>query len=51
MSARSLAHWDVESHRWAVEAGTYRLSAGPSSRDLRQSIEIALPTARGERGS
>jgi beta-glucosidase len=37
--ARSLAYWDVESHRWAVEPGTYLLSAGRSSRDLRQSTE------------
>ncbi len=46
--ARSFAHWDVESHDWTVEPGTFRLSAGRSSRDLRQSTEIALPTARGQ---
>src|SRR5215207_215935 len=46
VSARSLAHWDVESHRWAVERGTYRLSAGRSSRDLRQSIEIIADRER-----
>ena len=51
VSARSLAHWDVESHRWALEPGTYRLSAGRSSRDLRQSTEITLPAARGELSS
>jgi beta-glucosidase len=48
VSARSLAHWDVESHRWTVESGTYRLSAGRSSRDLRQSTEIALPTSTSQ---
>src|SRR3712207_5068079 len=48
VSARSLAHWDVRSHRWTVESGTYRLSAGRSSRDLRQSTEIALPTSTSQ---
>ena len=43
--ARSLAHWDTESHDWTIEPGTFRLSAGRSSRDLRQSIEIAMPTS------
>jgi beta-glucosidase len=51
VSARSLAHWDVGSHRWVVEPGTYLLSAGRSSRDLRRSTEIALPAARGGHSS
>ncbi|MDQ3704984.1 MAG: glycoside hydrolase family 3 C-terminal domain-containing protein, partial [Chloroflexota bacterium] len=51
VSARGLAHWDVGSHSWAVEPGTYLLSAGRSSRDLRQSNEIALQAARGGHGS
>ena len=41
--ARSLAHWDVESRSWAVEPGTYLLSAGRSSRDLRQSTTVLNP--------
>ena len=32
---RSLAHWDDQSHGWMVEPGTFRFSAGRSSRDLR----------------
>jgi beta-glucosidase len=43
VSARSLAHWDVGSHSWAVEPGTYLLSAGRSSRDLRQSTTVLNP--------
>jgi beta-glucosidase len=39
MSARSLTHWDVESHDWAIEPGTFQVSAGRSSRDLRCSTE------------
>jgi beta-glucosidase len=51
VSARSLAHWDVESHGWTIEPGTFRLSAGRSSGDLRQSTEIAMPTSTGRGAS
>jgi beta-glucosidase len=42
VSARSLAHRDVGSNAWTVEPGTFRFSAGRSSRDLRQSTEILV---------
>ena len=47
--ARSLAHWDVGSHAWTVEPGTFRLSAGRSSRDLRLSTDVAMPASTGRR--
>jgi beta-glucosidase len=31
---RSLADWDVQTHRWVVRPGTYRIWVGTSSRDL-----------------
>jgi beta-glucosidase len=43
--ARSLAHWDVRSHAWALEPGTFQLAVGRSRRDLRLSTEITAPTS------
>lgn len=34
LPTRSLAHWDVDTHAWVVEAGTFTLEVGPSSADL-----------------
>jgi beta-glucosidase len=33
--ARTLAHWDADAHAWAVEPGSYRLTAGRSYDDQR----------------
>jgi beta-glucosidase len=38
---RSLAHWDTGSHAWTVEPGTFVLTVGRSSRDLRLEAEVA----------
>jgi beta-glucosidase len=32
---RAFAHWDVERHGWAVEAGQFEIRVGASSRDIR----------------
>ncbi|ARQ68213.1 glycoside hydrolase family 3 protein [Streptomyces marincola] len=36
----ALGHWDVAHSRWAVEPGTYTVSVGASSRDLRGSAAV-----------
>jgi beta-glucosidase len=41
LPARALAHWDVDTHAWAVEPGTFRVEVGPSSADLPMVEEIA----------
>ncbi len=48
---RSLAYWDDQSHDWTVEPGTFQLSAGRSSRDLRRTTELPTPTSTNQRGS
>lgn len=37
---RSFAHWDLDSGRWVVTPGDYRLLIGTSSADISQSITI-----------
>ncbi|MEJ2163278.1 MAG: glycoside hydrolase family 3 C-terminal domain-containing protein, partial [Robiginitalea sp.] len=37
-----LRYWDEAASRWQLEPGSYRLEAGASSRDLRQTLEISL---------
>lgn len=39
---RALEHWDVTTHAWALEAGTYTLRAGRSSGDLRLAAEVEV---------
>ncbi|WP_426592118.1 beta-glucosidase [Cellulomonas sp. McL0617] len=34
LPCRALAHWDVDTHGWTVEPGTFTLEVGPSSADL-----------------
>ena len=38
-----LASYDTESSSWIVKAGTYRFSTGASSRDIRSSLDVAVP--------
>jgi beta-glucosidase len=40
--ARGLAHWDIESHAWTVEQGSFHLAAGRSWGDRRLVTEIAV---------
>jgi beta-glucosidase len=42
VDARALRHWDTEAGRWAVEPGTFRLEAGPSSTTLSLTADIAV---------
>jgi len=37
---RALAHWDTAAGGWALEPGPFTLAAGPSSADLRGSVEV-----------
>jgi beta-glucosidase len=40
--ARSLAHWDVESHAWTVEQGGFDLAVGRSYSDQRLATAITV---------
>ena len=40
VAARAFEHWDVESHRWVCEPGTFVLQVGSSSAALPLSIEV-----------
>jgi beta-glucosidase len=40
---RLLATFDDAAHAWRIAGGTYRLSLGASSRDLRSNISVAVP--------
>ena len=45
LRSRDLSYWSVRRHRWVLEGGTFRLSVGASSRDLRltTTIEVTAP--------
>jgi beta-glucosidase len=45
LNARDLSYWSTRDHRWMVDAGTYQIAIGASSRDLRahSTIDIAAP--------
>jgi beta-glucosidase len=45
LQSRDLSYWSVRQHRWVLEGGTFQLSVGASSRDLRLSttIEVSAP--------
>lgn len=38
-----LAYWDIRIGKWRVEAGTYRIGIGASSRDIRTTVEVEVP--------
>jgi beta-glucosidase len=40
---RLAAVFDESAHQWRIAPGTYRLSLGESSRDIRSTAEVALP--------
>ncbi|MFI6624608.1 beta-glucosidase [Streptomyces sp. NPDC050528] len=42
VDARAFEHWDAEVGGWAVESGTFRLEAGPSSTTLPLAADIAV---------
>ncbi|MER6959065.1 glycoside hydrolase family 3 C-terminal domain-containing protein [Streptomyces sp. NPDC000618] len=42
VDARAFRHWDTEAGRWAVEPGTFRLEAGPSSTALPLTADITV---------
>ncbi|MBW9095747.1 glycoside hydrolase family 3 C-terminal domain-containing protein [Microbacterium jejuense] len=39
---KDLAYWDIRADRWVVEGGSYTVSVGASSRDLRSSVEVEV---------
>ena len=39
---KDLARWDIASHGWVVDPGTYRLRVGTSSRDLKATLPISV---------
>lgn len=40
---RDLSHWDVATQNWNVPAGSFNVSVGASSRDLRLSTSLVVP--------
>ncbi len=42
LQSRDLSYWSVRQHRWVLEGGTFQLSVGASSRDLRLSTTIEV---------
>lgn len=40
---RLLAMFDEAAHQWRIAAGTYRLSLGESSRDIRRTVDVTVP--------
>ena len=40
LDQRSFAYWDVDGHRWMVKPGTYTVTVGASSRDVRASASV-----------
>lgn len=39
---RDLSYWDVVAQQWALAKGTYTLSVGASSRDLRSTGSLVI---------
>lgn len=40
VSVADLAYWDVKTHAWRSDHGTYRIEVGASSSDIRQSVDL-----------
>lgn len=45
--ARSLAHWDRESHAWTIEPGVFHLAVGRSYGDQRLATDITVTKTTG----
>jgi beta-glucosidase len=43
LDRRAFAVWDPPSHDWVVEAGTFEIRLGASSRDIRSRVRVDLP--------
>ncbi|WP_232806934.1 beta-glucosidase family protein [Geodermatophilus chilensis] len=41
---RTFQHWDEAAHRWATEAGAFRLHVGPSSGVLPLALDVQVPS-------
>jgi beta-glucosidase len=48
LDQRAFSYWSVRHHRWVVEAGTFTISVGSSSRDLplTTTIDVDAPSIR-----
>ncbi len=42
LTRRDFSHWDIATHSWAVEAGTWEVSVGSSSRNLAAVLSIVV---------
>jgi beta-glucosidase len=42
LASEAFRYWDIETHAWKVEAGTYAVFLGSSSRDIRASEKVVL---------
>src|SRR5829696_6344666 len=42
LRSRDLSYWSIRQHRWVLEGGTFLLSVGASSRDLRLTTTVEL---------
>lgn len=45
LGRRAFAFWDVDTHGWRVEPGTFTILVGASSRDLRLSTQVRVDAA------
>jgi beta-glucosidase len=43
LDSRAFSYWDVSSHAWKIAPGTYQVTIGSSSRDIRLQREITFP--------
>lgn len=43
LDERAFSRWDIETQAWVIDAGTYEVSVGASSRDLRATVSIKMP--------
>jgi beta-glucosidase len=42
LRARSFARWDLATHGWVVDAGTYRLVVAASATDIRGDLAVTV---------
>jgi beta-glucosidase len=45
LDARSLSHWDADTHGWKIAPGTYRIMVGSSSRDIKLLGQVTVPAS------